>query len=132
MEEVQDGVVYLALQGLGSLLAEVVEDAVVEDDVVGLTTLDGTISRFAALDISTEQGCLDVHLTAAGFDEEAQRHEFCGCLFHFFCYYKLNNVALSVFRTRLGCTADCGVFGNFVPSHFNRESTMYFIYKPKT
>ena len=84
MEEVQDGVVYLALQGLGSLLAEVVEDAVVEDDVVGLTTLDGTISRFAALDISTEQGCLDVHLTAAGFDEEAQRHEFCGCLFHFF------------------------------------------------
>ena len=114
LEEVEDAFVYLVLQGLGGLLAEVVEDTVVEDDVVGLSTLDCAIGGFAALDIGTEQVCPDVHLAAAGFDEEAQRHEFFGCLFHCFCYYNLNIVAFSVFRTPLACTDDCRVLRIFV------------------
>lgn len=75
-EEAEDGAVNLALPLLGGLLAEIAEDAVVEDDVPGCTRLDRIISALAALHSSTEQIRADAHLPPRGLDEGTQGGEF--------------------------------------------------------
>ena len=58
------------------MFAQVAEDTVVKDDVLGRATLYCTISGLTALDIGTEQFLADVHLAAGGVDEMAQARKF--------------------------------------------------------
>lgn len=75
-EEAEDGAVNLALPLLGGLLAEIAEDAVVEDDVLGGARLDRIKSALAALHSGTEQIRADAHLPPCGLDEGPQGGEF--------------------------------------------------------
>lgn len=75
-EEVEDGAVNLLLQGERGLRSQVGENAVVEDDVNGLTCLDFLVSALAALDLGTKKVLCDVQATARLVDEVAQDSEF--------------------------------------------------------
>ena len=75
-EEAEDGVVNLALPLFGGLIAEIAEDAVVEDDVPSGARLDRIIGALAALDTGTEQFKADVHLPPRGLDKGTQGGEF--------------------------------------------------------
>ena len=59
----------LTLPLFGSLITEITEDAIVEDDVPGGTRLDRIIRALAALDTGTEQLKADVHLPPHGLDK---------------------------------------------------------------
>ena len=65
------------------MLAQVAEDAVVKDDVLGHATLYSTIGGLAALDVGTEQFLADVHLAAGDLDEMAKGRKFGDGPIHF-------------------------------------------------
>ena len=75
-EEVEDGAVYLSLPLFGGMMAEVEQDAVVEDDVLGCTSLYGVVGALAALNVGTEQIHADVHLATGAVDEGTQEGKF--------------------------------------------------------
>ena len=68
-EEVEEGAVNLLLHRLRGFVAEVAEDAVVEDDVTSLPSLDGLIGTVTAPNLGTEQGLGDAHVAAGAVDE---------------------------------------------------------------
>jgi hypothetical protein len=68
--------VYLTLPFFRSLFPQVVDDAVVENDVRCLSQLDRTISAFAAQRFSTEMLYADVHLSSGRVNEMTQTDHF--------------------------------------------------------
>lgn len=65
----EDGVVDLALERLVGLSAQVEEDAVVRNDVLGLSPSDAGVGGFATCYLGTEEVYADVHLTTSIINE---------------------------------------------------------------
>ena len=68
----EEGAVNLLLHRLRGFVAEVAEDAVVEDDVSGLPFLDGLIGTDTAPNLGTEQRLGNAHLAAGAVDESTE------------------------------------------------------------
>ena len=71
-EEVEEGAINLLLHRLCGFIAEITEDAVVEDDVPGLPSLDWLVGTDTAPNLNTEQGLGNAHLAAGAVDERTE------------------------------------------------------------